>query len=85
MHIEKPGARLTVALAELYAYYAENEQMTANLLRDATFSPSVAEATSIMREGLLAVTALLSAGWSEDLDASKRVEAGIGHAVSFGT
>ena len=83
--IEEPGERLRVALTELYAYYAENEQMTANLLRDATVSPSVAEATALMREGLSAMTALLSAGWSMEPGASDRVRAGIGHAVSFET
>ena len=85
MHIEEPGERLRVALTGLYAYYTENEQMTANLLRDATLSPSVAEATILMREGLLAMTALLSAGWSEEPSTSSRVRPGIGHAVSFET
>jgi AcrR family transcriptional regulator len=85
MHIDEPSERLRVALAELYAYYDENERMTANLVRDATISPTVAEATAMMREALAGMTTRLSAGWSEDRNVNRRVRAGIGHALSFET
>ena len=41
--IADPDERLGVALGELYAFYARNEQMLANLYRDAALMPAVAE------------------------------------------
>jgi AcrR family transcriptional regulator len=41
--IEDRSERLRVGLSELYAWYAKNEQMTANILRDLEVSPLMQE------------------------------------------
>ncbi len=45
--IEDRDERLRVALTELYAWYAKNEKMTANILRDLEISPVMQEVAKI--------------------------------------
>ena len=65
--IENPAKRLRTALAELYAYFAHNEAMLANVTRDAPLMPALAEVLGAggtaehehaMREALLSGRAL---------------------------
>jgi len=83
--IEDPDERLRMALSALYAYYAETERLTANLLRDAAVSPAVAEAMMIMSAGLAAAVDLLEVGWPTDEGRAGLVRAALTHAVSFDT
>jgi len=53
--IADPGQRLRLALTELYAYYADNEQMLANVMRDAQSHALTAELAAVL---LMAITAL---------------------------
>ncbi|MGH2782747.1 MAG: TetR/AcrR family transcriptional regulator, partial [Thermoleophilaceae bacterium] len=45
--VEDPGERIEVALRELFAWYRETEEMTANALRD---SPLVPALDAVMRQ-----------------------------------
>ena len=75
------------ALAELYAYFARNEAMLANVTRDAPLVPALAEVLGAggaaeheraMREALLSGRAL-SGG------KGRRARAAVGLALSFST
>ena len=83
--IEDPADRLRVALASLYAYWGQTEQLTANLIRDAAISAAVAEAISMMSAALKAVVDLLATGWSPAPDRALIVRAALEHAISFDT
>jgi AcrR family transcriptional regulator len=48
--LDEPGKRLRLGLRELYAWYRETEQMTANVLRDAQILPTL---RPIIEGGLL--------------------------------
>jgi len=85
IEIEDPVERLRIALASLYAYYGETEQLTANLLRDAAISTAVAEAIGMMSAALKAVVELLATGWSTAPDRASTVQAALEHAISFDT
>ena len=85
--IENPAKRLRKALAELYAYFARNEAMLANVTRDAPLVPALAEVLDAdgaadheraMREALLSGRAL-SGG------RGRRTRAAVGLALSFST
>ena len=85
VEIEDPVHRLRIALASLYAYYGETEQLTANLIRDASISPAVADAIGMMSAGLKAAVDLLAVGWSTAADHALIVRAALEHAISFDT
>ena len=82
--IENPAKRLRTALAELYAFFARNEAMLANVTRDAPLVPALAEVLGAaehehaMREALLSGRAL-SGG------RGRRTRAAVGLAISFST
>jgi AcrR family transcriptional regulator len=85
--IGDPEARLRTALAEVYAYFRENEAMLANVGRDAALIPALAAVLSgpeaaahqaAMREALLAGRGVRGAR-------RRRVRAAIGVAVAFET
>lgn len=80
-----PGARLRDALAELYGYYAANERMLANNIRDAPELPALADAMSGMGEYFGAVIDVLGRGWGARGRRRARLRAAIGHAVDFET
>jgi AcrR family transcriptional regulator len=83
--IADANERLSVALGELYAYFARTEQMLENLSRDEATVPIVAERFAafhlyfdVARDTLLAGRRLRGA-------AKRRTQAAIGHAIAFTT
>jgi AcrR family transcriptional regulator len=81
--VPAPGERLVRALAELYAWYRETEQMVSNSIRDIEQVPA-ATAESFL--GYFAeVRSVLMAGRPERGRARTRVGAAIGHAIGFPT
>jgi AcrR family transcriptional regulator len=80
--IADPVRRLSVALAQLYAYYRSTEQMRTNLLRDIAVIPDR------FRPGIAAFPAstiqVLEADWP-GLSGARLRRAAIGHAVGFET
>lgn len=83
--IADPDERLTVALTELYAYYARTEQMLTNLTRDAEVDPLVAKSFSRFGDYLAAARDVLLAGRGLRGKAKRRTAAALGHALSFTT
>ena len=81
--ITQPDVRLRAALADLYAWFADTEQMLTPGTRDLDSVPAGA------REAFLgyfnAVRAALLTGRAERGRARARVSAAIGHAISFPT
>jgi AcrR family transcriptional regulator len=64
--IADPQTRLRVALEQLYAYYAPREAMLANIIRDSTIMPSIAEALQrTIGPYLQTATETLAAGWED--------------------
>jgi AcrR family transcriptional regulator len=82
--IEDPGARVTVALAELYAYFRRTEQMLENLFRDEDL-PLVRERFGALREYFVAAQDTLISGRGLRGAARRRTRAAIGHAIAFST
>ena len=83
--IADPDERLTIALTELYAYYARTEQMLANLTRDAEIDPIVAKSFSRFGDYLAAARHVLLAGRGLRGKSKRRTAAVLGHALSFTT
>jgi len=83
--IADPEERLRHALAELYRYYGETEEMLGNLLRDAATVPIVAELMDGFRARLDAMRDALLRGRGERGRARADVRAAIGHALAFAT
>jgi AcrR family transcriptional regulator len=83
--IIEPRARLRTALLELYGYYGRKGRLLQNLYRDAQMPP-VAAALARRREVLAKGVAVLAEGWvAADVETSRLVVAGIGHALDFRT
>jgi len=80
-----PEERLRIALTQLYGFHRTTAPMTANLLRDASISPAVAEAIAMMRAAFAAIVELLLVGWVGDPDRVHLVRAALAHGVSFET
>jgi AcrR family transcriptional regulator len=83
--IDDPGERLDVALAELYAYYGETEEMLDKLLRDAQTVPVVDELMGAFRGFMEEAVTILMQGRGLRGNAAKRTRAAIGHALAFRT
>ena len=82
--IRDPAARLAVALAELYAWYAGTERMLELLIRDLPVVPAVQ--SQFRLPGYLDAAAdVLLAGRPERGAARRRARAALGHAVAFET
>jgi AcrR family transcriptional regulator len=82
--IADPARRLRCALRELYAWYALNEGMLGNVLRDTQLIPALAEIMEGFWEGwVVEVVRVLAHGWSrpetEELPAALRL------ATDYGT
>jgi len=81
--VADPDERLRRALADLYAWYGEIEEMLSNTTRDAAHVPGPT------RERFLsyfpAVREALTHGRRERGRSRGRVDAAIGHAIAFGT
>jgi AcrR family transcriptional regulator len=77
--IEDPDERLRTALEELYAFYGRTRKMMENLLRDEETVPTVKKMFRGYRDYMTAAREVLV----ESRD--QRVQAAIGHALSFPT
>jgi hypothetical protein len=74
-----------VALAEVYAFYAETQQMLESTSRDIERVPAVGKAAAAMAAYLEQARSVLLRGRSERAQARERVAAVIGHALAFPT
>ena len=85
--VEDPALRLKTALTELYAFYAGNEQMVANLLRDESAVPILAQLMEEWHGYLAAGRDVLLEGRLAGADraATRRLRAAVGHALAFPT
>jgi hypothetical protein len=83
--VEDPAERLQVALAEIYAWFASTEEMTANVLRDIPESPVLQELTAPFRQYWEDARRVLEQGWEARGERAGRLRAVIGHAIEFGT
>jgi AcrR family transcriptional regulator len=83
--IAEPDARLDAALAELYAYYRQTEDMLDRLQRDAAAVPIVDELMAAFRAMLSEATAVLMRGRGLRGASRDRTRAAIGHALAFST
>ena len=62
-HITDPQSRLRQALAEVYAYYRRNEQILANVTRDAQANPNVRKISEARIKHWERMRDALAAGW----------------------
>ena len=83
--IGDPDARLLTALGEVYAFYRRNERMLANLYRDESTMPLVAERFTAFAGYLAAARDVLVRGRPERGRARRRVMAAVGHGLAFAT
>ena len=81
--IADPADRLDSALAELYAYYRQAEEMLDKLLRDAPTVPVVDELMAAFRAFLAEATDVLMQGRGLRGKTRDRTRAAIGHALAF--
>lgn len=80
-----PEERLRVALREVYAFYAETQQMLESTGRDIDRVPAVRRAAAAMGAYLEEARSALLRGRRERGRAQARVSAAIGHALAFPT
>jgi AcrR family transcriptional regulator len=78
-------ARLRHALAEMYAFYRRSEGMLEKTSRDAPLVEAMARPVAAFRGYLDAAAAAIIAGRPERGEARRRVQAAVGHAISFPT
>jgi len=78
-------ARLRYALGEIYAFFRRTEGMLEKTSRDAPLVEAMARPVAEFRGYLNAAAAAIIAGRPERGEARRRVQAAIGHAVSFPT
>ena len=83
--IDDPDERLETALAELYAYYRQTEEMLDKLFRDAPTVPVVDELMGGFHAYLEEAAKVLTRGRGLRGTAAKRTRAAIGHALAFRT
>jgi AcrR family transcriptional regulator len=83
--ISDSEARLRHALGEVYAFFRRTEGMLEKTSRDAPLVEAMAGPVAEFRGYLNAAAAAIIAGRPERGDARRRVQAAIGHAVSFPT
>jgi len=83
--VDDPDERLELALAELYAYYRQTQEMLDKLLRDAPTVPVVAELMGALRAYLDEAVKVLMRGRGLRGNAAKLTRAAIGHALAFRT
>ena len=63
--IAEPESRLRKALAEVYAYYRRNEQLLANVTRDAQVNPNVRKVLEPRVEHQERMRDALAVGWEQ--------------------
>jgi AcrR family transcriptional regulator len=84
LEINDPGERLQFALRELYVWYRETEEMTANVLRDAELLPSLRKVIESGRGAYLdRVRRILTQPFHARGRRRDRIDAGVRAAVDF--
>lgn len=83
--VADPEERLRIGLSELYAWYQDGQEMLERTTRDAALVPAMRSAVERMGGWFAEAVATLVRGRSERGARRRRVEATIGHAVSFST
>jgi AcrR family transcriptional regulator len=83
--ITDPGKRLRHGLAEMYAFFRRTEDMLDKTSRDAPLVAAMAKPRAAFFGYLSAAAAAIVAGRRERRQARRRVEAAVGHAISFAT
>lgn len=83
--VAEPAARLRAGLAELYAWYAAGAEMLERTIRDAPLVPAMRSPVEARLAWLAHAAATLARGRPERGRGRRRVEAAIGHAVTFAT
>jgi AcrR family transcriptional regulator len=83
--ISDSEARLRHALGEIYAFFRRTEGMLEKTSRDAPLVEAMARPVAEFRGYLNAAAAAIIAGRRERGEARRRVQAAVGHAVSFPT
>jgi AcrR family transcriptional regulator len=83
--VEDPDARLRTALTELYAWFDRGEEMLAKTTRDASLVPAMQPPMEAMGAWLTAAAEALVHGRPQRGARRRRVQAAIGHAISFQT
>ena len=80
-----PEERLRVALGDLYAWYESGEEMLEKTTRDASLVPAMRVPRELRSAWLAEAAATIVRGRPERGARRRRVEAAVGHAISFGT
>jgi AcrR family transcriptional regulator len=83
--IVEPHARLRRALADVYRFYGDTEQMLERTSRDAALVPAMAPAVERFQGYLQELRTALIKGRRERGRRRQRVAAAIGHALAFAT
>jgi AcrR family transcriptional regulator len=83
--VADPAERLRVALGELYAFYAETQQMLERSGRDMDRVPALRKTAEAIEAYLEAIRSALMKGRRERGGARERVSAAIGHTLAFST
>jgi len=83
--VADPGERLRTALSELYAWYENGQEMLERTTRDAALVPAMRSAVERMGSWFAEALTTIIGGRSERGARRRRVEAAVGHAVSFAT
>jgi AcrR family transcriptional regulator len=83
--VADPEKRLRIALGDLYAWYAKGEKMLEKTTRDAALVPAMRPAVESMGAWFAEAGTTILRGRPERRARRRRVEAAIGHALSFST
>lgn len=83
--IEDPELRLRTALTELYSWFARGEEMLEKTIRDAPLVPAMAATMEGTRAWSEAAAKTIVRGRPERGRRRARVEAAVGHAITFPT
>jgi len=83
--VADPEDRLRLALSSLYAWYESGEEMLEKTTRDASLVPAMRVPVELRRAWLAEAAATIVRGRPERGARRRRVEAAVGHAISFAT
>jgi AcrR family transcriptional regulator len=83
--VDDPSDRLRIALTDLYAWYGQGEWMLEKTTRDAALVPAMRPAVESMGAWFGEALVTILRGRRERGARRRRVEAAIGHAISFTT
>jgi AcrR family transcriptional regulator len=83
--IGDPDERLRAALSGLYAWFERGESMLEKTTRDAPLVPAMRAAVESMGDWFAEAVATIVRGRPERGARRRRIEAAVGHAVSFAT